>query len=297
MSAVAYDATLGALTLRQIRSSNYEPQVEHFSHRAAGSLSPAIIGVREAKPQVTLSSGDLDDVIANLSMTGGLWLPSHTITIPLLSRIEGGTFKGDSAHTTLSATKALILPQSFSASQGDEGGASCELLMHMLSIDGETSPVAVNINQTLISSAFQATHEFGPVSVNGVQVNKAISVTVNPGLTALIEMYDGDHYPQLAFIDAEKIEPTIEIKFAETDDLNTHGSLFRAMTAAKVNFRKRIDGGTTVADGSAAHIQFSFAGGLSILDSVSAENSQTGEASITLRGKTLTASRNVAVSL
>ena len=52
-----------------------------------------------------------------------------------------------------------------------------------------------------------------------------------------------------------------------------------------------------VADATPAHIQFSFAGGLSILDSVTAEASQTGEASITLRGKTLTAARNVAVSL
>ena len=297
MSAVVYDATLGALTLRQIRSSNYEPNVQHFEHRAAGSVSPAQIGVRESKPQVSISSGDLDDVIANLSMTGGLYVNAGTITIPLLSRIQGGSFKGASAHTTLSGTKGLLLPQSFTARQGEEDGASCELLLHLLSIDGETSPVAVNINQTLISSAFQASHEFGPVSVNGEQVNKAISVTVTPGLTALIEVYNGDHYPQIIFIDAEKIAPTIKINFASTDDLNTYGPLFLAMTSAKVNLRKRLDGGTTVADGTPAHIQFAFAGGLSILDSVTAEASQTAEASITLRGKLLTASRNVAVSL
>lgn len=297
MSAVVYDATLGALLLRQIRSTSYEPNVQHRTARAAAALAPAEIGVLGSRPQVTISSGDLDSIITNLSMTGGLYINAGTIIVPFINRIEGGSFKGATAHTTLSGTKGLLLPNSFSARQGDEDGAGCDLILHMLSTDGELSPVTVNINQTLIASAFVAQYEFGPVSVNGVQVNKAISVAVNPGLAALIEIFDGDHHPQLAFIDAENIEPTIQIGFASIDDLNTFGPLAVAMTSAKVNLRNRIDGGTTHPDASLKHIQFTFAGGLSVLDSASGERGQSGEVSITLRGKTLTAARNVAVSL
>lgn len=290
MSYVVYDTVVGALTLKQVRSSNFSPNVQHFTARAAGASAPSEISVVQAQPQASFVTGDLGGVIGGTSTTAGLLVSSGTITIPWNQRSNGGAFTSGTNHWTLSATDGLLMPTSVSASQGDPAGASVECTLYPVSTDGETSPIASNTSQALASAAFNAMYEFGPVSINGTQLTKAISSRVDYGVPVAFEQYDGDHYPQYVFIDAENIEPMITITFANVAALDSYGPLFASMTACAVHYRKRSDGGSTVSDASTVHARYSFAGGLAVVGSLTGENAQTGQASITLHGKALTAS-------
>eukprot|EP00913_Durusdinium_trenchii_P028458 g26686.t1 len=264
MAYVTYDATIGSLTLKQVFSSGLEPNVTTQAERAAGSATISQLSVIGAEPQSSFMTGDIAGVIGGVtSLNAGLYVSSGSIVIPFNQRSNGGLFTSGSTHFTLSGANGLLLPQSFSASHGEQNGAACRLQLFWLSSDGETAPVAANVNHSLSSSAFNLTHEFGPVSVNGTQLTKAVASEVMPGVPAHFESYDGDHYPQYVHIDAENIEPMIRITFANMAALNTYGALWGSITAATAHYRRRADGGTTVSDASNAHVRFSFGDGLS----------------------------------
>ncbi len=201
-SFVVYDTIFGALTIKQTASVGFEPNVTTKSERSAGSLAIDQISVLGAEPQLSLVTGDIDGVLTGLtSLNAGLFVTGGSIIMPFNQRSNGGMFEAGAKHFTLSGSTGLLIAQSFSASHGDEAGVAARLQAYMLSTDGETSPVQSNINQTLSASAFNFTHEFGPVSINGTQLTRAIAAEVIPGVSASYETYDGYNYPKDVFID------------------------------------------------------------------------------------------------
>lgn len=298
MAYVVYDSTIGVLALKQIASTGFEPGVTTRAERAAGSATISQLTVLGAEPVISIVTGDIAGVIAGLtSLNAGLFVSAGSIVLPFNQRTNGGAFESGASHFSLSGANGLLIPQSFGASHGEQNGAVARLQLFMLSADGEAVPVTPNVNQTLSASAFNLTHEFGPVSINGTQLTKAIASEVIPGVPAAFESYDGDHYPQYVHIDAESIEPMMRITFANMAALNTYGALWGAITAAAVHYRRRADGGTTVSDASNSHARFSFGAGLSVVDSLSGESKQTGQAVITLKGKSLSYAGATAVAM
>ncbi len=298
MSFVCYDATLGPMPVRQVRSSSFDANVTTQAVRAGGAASASQIATIEAKPQGRLTTGDLANVLSNLtSVQSGLAVAAGSIVFPWNQRSNGGLFLAGANHFSITGSDGLIMPTSISARQSDPLGAAVELDIYLTSTTGQNSPVAANINQTLTASAFQALYEFGPVSINGSQITQAISSEVIFGAPVVYEMYDGDTYPRFVYVDAEKIEPMFRFTFANMSLLNTYGPLFGSMSAAAVNFRQRADGGTTLPDANAAHVRFALNDGLAVVDSLSGQQAETGNAVITCKGKTLSVGVGVAVAL
>src|SRR5690606_32918860 len=126
----------------------------------------------------------------------GKFVNNGTILIPSHTRANGGTHAGTSAHSVLSATHALIVPNSFSANQGDQDGAVCDLTATFISTNGFVSPVTMLTNQTLTAQAYNASHRMGPVYIDGQQLTGLVGVTITTGITTEIEETDGAIYPQ-----------------------------------------------------------------------------------------------------
>lgn len=294
MAHVVYDSILGAVSLRQVRSSGFRVNAKTGEGRAAGSTAPAELYFLEGQPMADLTTGDLAGVIAGFSLTGGLLVSAGSIVLPYNQRKNGGTFEAGASHFTLSGANGLIVPQSFEGAQGDEDGAGATLGVHFISTDGLTAPVAANVNQSLAASAFNKLYEFGPCGINGAQLGQVKSSRVETGTEISKELFDGDNFPRNIFIDAENIKPKITLTFANLNALGTLGAIFASLSSVSVHYRKRVDGGTTAS--GANHVRFSLAGSLSVVESVSGQNRQTGEAQLTIEGKVLTASAASAVS-
>lgn len=293
-SSVVYDATLGGVTLKQVRSSAYSTNNVIATDYTSGGVDPDAHYLVQATPQVMFTSGDLDGVIDGFTSNERLAIASGTITVPYNLRANGGTFASGTAHDTLDGTDALFVIQSYTASQGEADGSSVSIAGYFISTDGETAPVSVSTSQTLSSAAYNATHKLGPVTVNGSAVSGITRVTVNTGITVENEFVEGDTYPTANYI--TRRAPTIDITGRYMSLFTTLGPIFTTQTACVVKFRKRAVGGTVVSGATSAHLSFTAADGIVSVDQVAASGNAAGEVTLRLHCEALTIASTATIS-
>lgn len=257
MPATVFTATLGSLTLNQVRSSAFNANGQAVEGVTSGAVDVSQYFGGQIDFRATFESGDLASVAAVSNVgTAGIAVSSGTITIPYQVRANKGTFAAGGSHYSLSGTDGLIWPTSFALPAGGDASASLECLF--LSSDGDTIPVSVNTGVTLSAETFQSNYTLGPVSVNGTALSNVTGVTVTTGIEVTPVFYRFNYAPQ-GFIVRRR--PMIDITFYDLDTLNALGAGWGTGTACVVYARKRAVTGF-VADITAEHIAFSFADGL-----------------------------------
>lgn len=296
MPAVVADAIFGATTIRQVTATSHRTaQVTRQAMTSGGATVSQVSGIG-AEPVTTVTSADLAGLVAlntNTYCSAGLYVSSGTVTVPYKARSTGGVFASGSNHPAISGTDALIIPTGFEASVGDENGASCTSEIHWISTDGTTDPAAGSTGNALASQAFNAEFSLGKVMFNAGELSGVQSVRITPGITIVKSKAKNLIYPTEVSI--QTVIPMIEITTNDLDDVALC-SKWTAMTSANVYFVKRSDSGLYVADITAEHIKFTFAAGLETAESVEASENSNGTVTITLRGKTLTASAASAIT-
>lgn len=303
MSSVVYDAILGGVNLRQVTQSSYNGNTSIIDGTLSGELDPSELYGGDAQPMASLTSGDLAGVLAGISITAGLAVAAGSIVIPFNERVQGGTFQSGSNHATISSANGLIVPTSFSAGQGD-AAALAAIDVHFrkgaITEDPRTAPCAINANQALAAQAFVGQYAMGPVTANLgsegslSQVSGISRVAVNPGIEVIKEAFDGHIYPTRLHISRRR--PTIDLTFVDKAHASRFGSTYQALVALSVFFRKRADGGTFAADGGANHVKFSFGAGITGMQTVSASGANTGEVTVRIHGKALSAATGQAIA-
>ncbi len=282
--------------LRQVRSSQYSANGLIILGSASGAIDPSELYGGAANPTVLFETADVAGALGLMSVTAGLHVSSGTITIPYNKRANGGAFAGSSSHMTISGANALIIPLQISGSQDNEA-VILTVQVIFYSTTGLANPVTFNTGATLGAQAFNAQYDFGPVYVDlgggSSQVAEATGWTVNTGIVATPRRYDGGIYPSKVFITQRN--PTIEITFEDFDDAAAFGTVYDALTSCAVYGRKRADGGTHVADATEEHCKFSFAAGISDIQTLGGSERTNGQASIMLTGKALTAATTSAI--
>jgi len=285
MSVVAYDAILGALTLAQVKSSQYDAGAEIQRARNSGSfLTQATYG-RYSRPKASFDSSDLYTALNAVDPTTGLAVATGTIAIPFNARTNGGTLAGSGSATKITGANGLTVLDSISANQGDEA-AMAKLTTYFRSTDGQTAPVAIAGSQTLAAQTFVNEFDLGPVTVNGTEVGGVQGVSCNFGIKVVDEGDKGAVYPMRLFI--ESVDPYFDITFVDFASLVTYSPLFTAMSSAVCYFRKKADGGTFV--GSTTDISLTFASGIICAQSAQADGQKSGRAVLRLYGKAITKS-------
>lgn len=292
MASTVYDAILGALTLKQVTRSDFQPNAQQIAGKASGAVAPSELFAGAAEPVISFDSMDVSGVLAAISISAGLAVSSGTITVPWNKRANGGTFASGTAHDELNATDGLIVPTSFSANQGDEG-ASVSLDVHLISSDGATVPVTAAGSQSLASQSFNAMYSLGAGSINGTAIPELVGVSINPGIQVEKQSIDGFNYPTAVFINS--VDPYIDFIFEDMDAVATYAPLFTVGSAAIAYFRKR-SGVSFVADGTAQHCKFSFADGLVVAQGIQHSGINRGQATLRVYGEALTASGASAIT-
>lgn len=288
MSAhVVYDAVLGSgNALKQVESSQFSGGAQAIAGIASGAPNPSDYFIGDASPMAGFITTDVAGAMAFISASAGLHVSAGTITIPWNQRANGGTFTSGSAHARINGTHALIVPVSVSASQGENVRLAIDV--HFYSSDGTTAPVTISVNQALASQSFNVLHAFGPVYFGGSLVAECVGWSVNFGISVEKSSHDGSIYPQRVYITDRR--PTIDFVFEDFDSVNTFGVMYGVMTSAAVYGRKRSAGGVFVADGTAEHLKFSFADGVTTTEQLSADGTNRGRGALRLHGEALTAS-------
>jgi hypothetical protein len=296
MTAVVADAIFDGNNIRQVTNSSH--RVSQVTRQAMGSGGATVLQVSgiTADEVTTISSADLAALLAlntNTFISSGLAVASGTVTVPYKERAQAAFFASGSNHNALSGTDCLIVPTSIEASQDDEQGVSCTCDIHWISSDGETKGATLSTGNALAAQAFNAEFSLGVIDFNGTDVEGVQSVRVNPGITIVKSREKGGQYPVLVSI--QEVMPSIEITVDDFAEATPSGG-WTAMTSANVYFRKRADSGLYVSDVTAEHIKITFAAGLKTVETMEASDNSNGSTTITLKGKTLTASAASAIT-
>lgn len=291
---VAADAILGATTVRQVTNASHRTGIEARKAMTSGGATISQISGLKAEEVTTLTSGDLAALVAigtNTFCSVGLYLTGSTVTVPYKSRTAGGLFAGALSHSALSGTAAMIIPTSFEASQDSEA-ATCTFEVHWVSSNGTTAGATGSTGNSLAAQSFNAEFGLGPAYVNGAEITGVQSLRINPGITLVKSTSAG--LPRPTTISIQTVMPTIEITTDNIDAAVATVNAFTAMTSANVYFRKRADAGVYSAAGL-DNVRFTFAGGLADSNAVEVSDNNNGTATITLHGKTLTASTAITI--
>lgn len=287
---VLADAILGGTTIKQITQSDFSTNQEHRKAMVSGGNAVALVSGKSEADVTTFTTGDLAGILAigaNTYCSAGVSLLTSTITFPKKFRAAGGSFAAlTTSHANITGSNALIIPTSIEASQdGDFATVSSEC--HWLSTDGFADACADTASYTLIAQTHNAEFALGPVTINGAPVAGVQSVRVTTGLEVVKSpVGKGAVFPVFASI--KNVVPTMEITVNDFAAVAGTIGNFTAMTAAVVWFRRRKDAGEYV-DG-ATDVSLTFAAGLADTSNISASSNDDGTATITLHGKTLTAS-------
>jgi hypothetical protein len=224
-----------------------------------------------ADPVAMFQTNDIAGVLAGISVTTGLNVTSGTITIPYRKRVSGGTYASGSNHYTLAATNGLTIIESIQVADSAEATASLKTVF--ISTDGFTVPVTENTGAALSNQTFNAVHALGTVVIDGTAVTDVQSVTINTGINLVPYRVGGAVYPTQIFITAR--DPYIDLVFKDHNAMAGQGPLFEAATSAVIGLRKRSDGGTFVADGTAEHCTITSSTGIKLVQNISSTTDDT----------------------
>ncbi len=255
-----YPAIIGGLVINNVDSVSPSPGVESIIRMAGGSIDPQFSAAAFAEPYVKIGAHDLQAILSNVSPVTGL--PFNAAAVQYEARSQGGIFKGNGNHVTLSSTLGCAWVNDFGATQDDKEGADINLTYACL-YDGTNAPLVVNAAQNLTGSpTVNALHALGPVIFEN-QAGGLVGVTkvrVNTGMEYRVKRSDGDLFARFgSFV---KRAPTIEIDCLNLGVLGTIGPFKLPITnPLVVYFQKVLSGGGRVAYNVAQHVSVTISAG------------------------------------
>lgn len=291
---VLHDLIFGSGTaIKQCQTVSHSNGINPLVGRNSGGAAPAFVGVMSAEPTATVTTMDVAGFVGIFGVAGAS-VSSGTVTLPFRKRSAGSTYAGTSSHFTVTGANAFGYPTSYTASQDQAATATAEI--KFLSSTGLAAPLSSATGATLASLAYNVNYTLGPAGIDGTQVPEITSITVNPGLSVEVKMFNGSPYPESCVI--VTTDPTIELTFADFDEIDTHGPMFSSNDGNDVTayFRKMADGSTRVADATEEHIKFTLSDGLITIPDFSASDTADGSGTILITGKSLAVSAVSAIS-
>lgn len=291
MGAMVHDAILGSLTISQCSQASEQTNNEITRGYSSGAVVAEATFLNKSEPVGSWTTTDLATVLAGIDLTSGLCISSGTITLAWAKQGCSGDL-GSGNHLVRSATNAFAMIQSISARQGETATATIESCF--LSSTGFASPISSVVNGNLSSQSFQSEYRLGPVTVNSTTLTGVTGFTINPNLRYEKRYNDGAIYPTHTFLD--RAEPTVDVTFENQAYANTYGPVFATMTTAYFFLRKKAEGGTVVADGTAEHIAISFGAGIVSMEQISGQGRTPAEVTLRIHGLQLAVNTASAIS-
>lgn len=284
MSATLYDATVGALTIKQCQSADFSPNNRIEAARASAALLPSELILMSSEPRARWTSQDIATIVGGVDELTGLNVASGNIYIPWRARANGGTFGGAGTGVRLTGTHGLLIPVSLTANINQLATVDLELGFRCSEASGFTAPVAFTGSLTLSDTSYTGTFRLGPTTLDSVAVNTIQGITVNYGLQLEFE-YDVGPYPVAMYI--TQSDPTIDVRFRSMALLNTYGPMFKACGGAVFSLVANDDGGSTIALTEDDHITITAGAGISDIQNVSGQGNSIAEPTLRLYTKSL----------
>lgn len=284
-----YDAILGTLNLRQVVDAAYETNPSVVTAYESAGLDPQQLYGGAFDPRFSFGSVDIATICgasgidpqAGHSVTTGM-------TVPFRLAADQGAYATGASHFAKSCTNGLVVVDSIDV---DQQGNVCtaRLMAHCRSTNG-LDPVTPATGQSLAAQAFIAQFGMGkvlitPTGAGAVEVD-AVGFSVSPGIQMLKAYKEG--LPAPVRVNIRRRTPTIDVRFRSVADLVSFTASYKGFTAVSAYARRWKDAESFELDPSLVHAKFSFAGGISAVQTLRGSGTDDAEVTLRLHGKALT---------
>lgn len=262
--AVILDTTAQGLTevvLDGVQSVELNSALRTGVFGSDGSVYNSFGALVSGAPAVRLSTTDLKTLFDACGITGmavdndG---DNDGVRIYWQRMAAGGTRDAAAAgtHVETIIANGLMVLRSLELSHQSPAVASAEIFARK---ESSTAPLAFDEAANLTSGVNPASDvqwTLGKVTLNATDLEGLSSVSLDFGVQVLPDAKDSDIYP--TFLSIARIQPVLTIRGAHIDITGTLTEDGVYYTASQVVFyaKKRSEGGTFVADGTAEHIKF-----------------------------------------
>jgi hypothetical protein len=245
-----------ALYIDGVRGLSLNPGLRTVVEAGDGEVYGSFGSLVAGAPVARISSVDVKAVLDAVGLAGMLVDSDGTHPgVELYQRrmAQGGTRASGSVHHKTTIANGLAVVRRISAQHQEAATVDVEVYARK---DGSTAPLAFDEAAALPShnAGPDAIWTVGPVDLNGTDIEGIESVDIDLGVDVLSEGKDSDVYPTFCSIRA--IRPTIRLRTRHVDLTTTltEDGAYYAASQVIVYLRKRAEGGTFVADGTAEHI-------------------------------------------
>ena len=171
--------------------------------------------------------------------------------------IHGGSFAPGSVHHKTTIGDGILIPDRLRLPHQDTAMLDARIIA--VSADGSAVPITYSESAALPATVYPTSNEvftLGPLDLNSYNVEGIQEINVDFGINVQKVSGGGVIYNALSFIDS--IQPIITVRTTNVDVTGEITEAGKSYTASTVTFyaKKRADGGTFVANGTAEHIKF-----------------------------------------
>jgi len=194
-----YQVIVGADVYDQITTSTLNHNFEEILLSGDGAVDPTFVAVMAQKPVLSFSTTAVKTALGYSALSGDSWTAGGA-SFYFRKVTEGGTRPLYSAveHISIVPDEGMIIPRRISASQGQV--ASIDYDVVIASTDG-LIPLAVTASQTVpVDTAVGEAYTVGAIAINGTAIKGVQSVTIDFGITELVQAGDGATWPTFVAI-------------------------------------------------------------------------------------------------
>lgn len=223
-----------------------------------GLLYNTFGAIGSGAPMLRLTTNDVKALLDAAGFTGMLIDADEThpgVVGYCQAYANGGTRGGASVHVSATIPNGLLVPRQIELPHRGAAVVSAEAFARK---NSTTAPVTFSETDSLpsIYAAVSAMWTLGPWKLGANEIPGIERVSIDPGIEIVAEAGDSDIYP--TFIAIRRIQPriTIAARHVDVTSFLTEDGLYSAAASVVGYARKRSEGGTFVADGTAEHIKF-----------------------------------------
>lgn len=243
-----------AVYLDGIQSLSLNPGLASRLEGSDGSAYNTFASLVSGAPMLAFATSDLKALLDECSAY--MLIDSdgtHPGVVVYFQRYAAGGLRSSSnAHETTIANGLMVL-RSLELAHQETAVISAEVFAIK---SGSDAPLVYDEAASL-PTAYPSTAvawTLGEVDLNGTTLDGVSSVSVDFGVRELVEGRDSDIYPTFASV--ARVQPSITIRTAHVDltSVLTEDGTSYAAAEVVITARKRAEGGTFVADGTAEHV-------------------------------------------
>ena len=262
-----------AVHLHGITDQSLNTELQVLLGRGDGLPYNTFGAIRSGAPAGAFSTSQLKAFLDACGMTGMLIDADGThpgVVMYFQKEAEGSTRDAANAGTHQSYTFAngILVPRTLSMSHGGDAVLAAGLIARKTSA---VEPLVFNEADSLTASIYPTVATMfglGPVDFNSTTFDGLDSVEVDFGLQVRASGADGDVFPTRTVI--VMIQPVVRMSGVHVDITSTLTEEGKYYTAEQVVFyaKKRAEGATYTADGTAEHIKFTLGKCLVVPDAI-----------------------------